>query len=106
VGELITSNFAVESQMSIPQGGSMNWSQDVRSVELSVTDHSPADQDDVTVVPQKLLKSGAVISSHQLPFEIRVDDYFANSDILGPMQPASNAVQKATAGNNKKLRVL
>jgi ABC-type transport system involved in cytochrome c biogenesis permease subunit len=47
-----------------------------------------------------------VINPASLPVEIEVEDYFPNSQPLGPMQDGQGAVQQATAGLNKSVRIL
>src|SRR3954471_4996338 len=54
-GQLVTSISAVESRMTIPEGGATSYSDDIRAYELAVTDHSPAKNDRVTVFPATLL---------------------------------------------------
>ena len=47
----------------------------------------------MTVVGASKLKTGAVIDSPQLPFELRIDNYYRNSDLLGPAQAAKQNVE-------------
>jgi len=90
VGEGLTAILAVESQMPIYQGQTITWSHDIRKVELTIIDPTDENQDRVVVVPQHLLEkaanTGQQITDPQLPFEIRVDRYFANS-VLTRAQP-------------------
>ena len=51
ISELLTGIAAKESQMSIPEGGTVSYSDDIRTSELAVIDRSHADHDHVTVVP-------------------------------------------------------
>ncbi|HEY2587894.1 MAG TPA: cytochrome c biogenesis protein CcsA [Tepidisphaeraceae bacterium] len=104
-GEVFASLFSVESQMMIDQGQTVSYSFDSRHVELAVIDPSPADHDNVTVIDESSLKDGAVLRPASLPFEIEVNNYFSNSAVLGPMQQSTTAVQKATVGNNQRLRI-
>ena len=107
VGEVFASLWSVESVMQIDTGQTANYSSDIRHVELAVIDPSAGDHDNVTVIDSSALKPGAVIRSAALPFEIQVDDYFANSGVLGPRQPGGEeAISKATAGRNKSLRLV
>ena len=84
VGEGIRSGAATESRMVIDEGGYSNYSQDTHEVELAFVDTSPKDQDDVIVVRQSQLKPGAVVTDSKLPFQVRVERYFVNSDIEVP----------------------
>lgn len=107
VGEVFASLWSVESVMQINTGETANYSSDIRHVELVVIDSSAADHDEVTVIDSSVLKPGAIIRTAGLPFEIQVDDYFTNSNVLGPRQPGGDgAISKATAGHNKSLRIV
>ena len=106
VGEILTKATAVESQMVISQGQTLSYSQDLRHVELALVDPSSPDYDQVTVIDEAALTPGAAIKPGGLPFEIKVQDYFPNSNILGPMQQSPSALQKATAGVNKPLKLV
>ena len=106
LGEVLTGLFAVEWQMSIDEGSSVNYAVDNRSVELAIVDPSPEKHDDVTVVPQSVLVAHAgreMIHDPQLPFDIRVIDWMPNSTPLGPMQaqPAQWQANRATEGYGK-----
>src|SRR3954452_24206661 len=68
LGEVVTSLFAVESQMTIDVGQTVSWSQDIRSAELAVIDQSPADHDDVVTVADSRLAKQDTISYPTLPF--------------------------------------
>ncbi len=103
VGELATSRLAVESQMPITEGSSINWTQDIRDYELAVVDPSPKDHDQVAVVPAKLLQANTDIKDPRLPFDIHVDKYLPNSEFRGPMQGAVPGMPKVTAGINRKV---
>jgi ABC-type transport system involved in cytochrome c biogenesis permease subunit len=98
VGEGITSGFAQESQMRVEEGSYANYAEDIRTTELAIVDPSAPDRDSVIAIPESKLATGAVIKHAAMPFEVRVDDYFANSNILGPMQAGNRANAKATAG--------
>jgi ABC-type transport system involved in cytochrome c biogenesis permease subunit len=99
IGQLLTSISAVESRMSIPEGGTVAYSDDIRSYELAVTDRSPAENDQVTVVPASLLAANVgrhePIAHDDLPFKIRVHQWLQNSQLREAKLGESNA---ATAG--------
>src|SRR5262245_50783245 len=50
--ELWVAMTAEESQMTIPEGATVSYSNDIRTSELALIDGSEADHDHVTVVPQ------------------------------------------------------
>jgi ABC-type transport system involved in cytochrome c biogenesis permease subunit len=97
--ELFTAVAAEESQMIIGEGETANYSSDIRTSELAVVDHSPVDQDRVTVVPAELLVANVgeaePIDHPDLPFTIRVHRWLKNSTLHTPTAGESNA---ATAG--------
>ena len=99
IGQLSTSVSAIESRMTIPEGGSAGFSDDIRSHELAVIDHSPADTDRVTVIPASLLAANVSqrepIDHPDLPFKIQVHQWLPNSQLNDPNAGESNP---ATAG--------
>ena len=97
LGEVVTSLFAVESQMTIDVGQTVSWTQDIRSAELAVIDQTPADHDDVVTVADSRLAKQDTISYPTLPFSLRVEKYIPNSSLLGPFQ-AKGLKPEATAG--------
>ncbi len=106
VGELLTSVFAVESQMMIDEGSTAFYSQDTRFGELAVIDPSAsADSDLVVAFPESKLLPGATIRHVLVPFDITIDEFFQNSQILGPMQAPPGMTGKATAGFGKGIVV-
>ncbi|HVT27699.1 MAG TPA: cytochrome c biogenesis protein CcsA [Lacipirellulaceae bacterium] len=99
VGQLLWGISSQESRMTIPQGGTVGYSDDIRSYELAVIDHSPEKTDQVTVVPASLLinnvgQRDAIVDSH-LPFKIQVHRWLQNSQIRSVKGKESNP---ATAG--------
>jgi ABC-type transport system involved in cytochrome c biogenesis permease subunit len=109
VGEGITSAFQVESQMMIDVGQTATYSQDIRQVELAILDTSPADHDNVAAIPASMLKTGATIAQVGLPVTVKIDEYFPNSQLLGPMQARSMKdapAPRATAGDGVGISLL
>ncbi len=102
VGEFVTGALAEEGNMTIDEGSSSNYVEDTRSVELAVIDPSPAGDDLVVVVPQRLLeraaRSGQPVTHGLLPFDVAVSEWMPNSTILGPMQSTEQQRKKADAG--------
>jgi hypothetical protein len=79
VGEFMTAMYAVEARMTIKEGETVNYIDHSRQIELAFTDGSDPAFDRVTVVPGRKLKSGAVISRSDLPFDIRINRLMKNS---------------------------
>ncbi|HEX3357483.1 MAG TPA: cytochrome c biogenesis protein CcsA, partial [Tepidisphaeraceae bacterium] len=63
-----------------------NFAADIRYPELAIIDPSPADHNNVAVIPAAMLTSGAQISDPALPFPVTIDRLYHNSEILGPAQ--------------------
>lgn len=104
VGEFCAAFFQVDSQMSIEEGATKNWSDDDRLMELAVSDVTAPDGDVVTSIPDSLLRPGAEIAHPSLPFKIRVRRYFENSslEMRRPSDPPSEAT--AAVGANLTVR--
>ena len=95
-GELVTGLFAVEWNMTIDEGQSVDFAEDIREVELAVVDPAPAEHDSVVVVPQSILVShadGGTISDPLLPFEVQVLRWMPNSTLEGMGMADPNLVQ-------------
>ncbi len=82
ISELIVGMYAHEQNMTIAEGETVNFARDSRHVELAIIDRSPEAHDNVTAVPNALLKRSAkkqtTIESELLPFEIQVEEYLPN----------------------------
>lgn len=100
LGELFTGLFAVEMQMAIEEGQTNSVAQDVRHPELIVIDTSDPRHDTLIAVPQSRLIPGSVIKDDRLPFEVRVERYYRNSRLVGPMEPIAATLLRATAGRH------
>ena len=66
VGEFVTREYAVEQQMTINEGETVNYAIDTRDYELAFVRKTDAGQRD-TVVPQHLLRTGGRVSADDLP---------------------------------------
>jgi ResB-like family len=103
IGELITGVFAVESQMIIGQGETVNFTQRAHELELTITD-SDASGDEVVAVPLSLLRKGGTVRNDALPFEIEVVRYMANSTLA--KEPAKGETNPSTAGFGLRTAVV
>ena len=80
VGQLLTQLYQVESYMRIEEGESKNYSENSRFNELAIKDVTDSELDFVVAIPQhKLIREGE-ISHKELPFKVRVKDYFENAN--------------------------
>src|SRR5262249_16110102 len=81
VNELVRQEMAVEAYMQIEEGSSANYASSNRIMELLLIDPSDSKSDDVFAIPQSRLRPGHVISADELPVDIEVLDYMANSSL-------------------------
>lgn len=101
-GQFLTEIFQVESQMRIETGETKNYSEDSRKNELAVIDVTDPDKDRVVAIPESLLAKGGEIRAPELPFALKVEDYFPNSAPAGPMSDEPIKL-KAGAGIGQRL---
>ena len=95
-GGLFTDLFAVESHMRLNIGDTKNYSEDPRRMEMAVIDTSGPEFDQVTAIPEAVLRRGGTIEHKSLPFRIAVRNYYQNSRLKmaseagGAMKPIAN----------------
>jgi hypothetical protein len=105
VGEFVTGSAAREGNMSIDEGATANFVEDIRSCELAIIDASGASEDAVTAVPQRVLES-RLVEHPLLPCTIEVVEFMKNSTILGPMQATEAQKRRATVGTGLQLAAI
>jgi len=99
-GELFVSYFAAEQRIVIREGQTVGYAEDIRSVELAITDAAKSDAATSGVplmVTGKVTRyaRGEVADIEQLPFTVTVVEYFKNASI----EPVGAGVKNlATAG--------
>ncbi|MEZ5944816.1 MAG: cytochrome c biogenesis protein CcsA [Planctomycetaceae bacterium] len=83
VHEIIVGVAHTESRMQIAEGQSVNYSSDIRAVELAIVDESDRDKDEMTVIPGSRFHTGEVteIANELLPCKVRILTYVQNSDV-------------------------
>ena len=90
VGGLLTSLFQVESYMAIPEGERKNYSESGMISELAIVDITDAETDKVVVIPERMLANRKEIAHEALPFKLKVNHYFINSNpVLRPADGSS-----------------
>ncbi|HZZ28528.1 MAG TPA: cytochrome c biogenesis protein CcsA [Pirellulales bacterium] len=102
VNQLVVYCLHKEEQLRMAEGQTVNYASDIRTVELAVIDKkSSATEDDVTVIPEKMLRDSLdgkkPISDRQLPFDVQQLDYFENS-ALRKAGPEEKTVADAGIG--------
>ncbi|MCC5822286.1 MAG: cytochrome c biogenesis protein CcsA [Phycisphaerales bacterium] len=96
-GEFVTAVFADEGLMSINEGQTVRFVEDIRTAELAVIDPTDPDADRVITVPGVLLeraaRTGKPVRHDSLPFEIEVTEWMPNARLLratGNARPAAD----------------
>ncbi len=107
LGEFVTGLYATEGNMTIVEGGSANYVEDIRTAELAVIDRSPADRDRVVAIPHALLKRpGQTIRDPRLPFDVTIERWMPNSRLFGPAMAPPDARPEATRGLGTRIAVM
>jgi len=91
VGEFASAFLAVETQMAITEGQTLNYTESEREMELAATDLSNTQYDEVHAVPGHFLARGATFGRGNWPIELRVKDYLANARLVDIGAPGSGA---------------
>lgn len=99
--ELVTGLLADEGMMTIYEGQTVNYVEDTREIELAVIDPSDPAVDRVTAIPGHQVRAGGTIRHPDLPFDVTVKSYMANSDLQ--REPGENP---ATAGDGLVYRAV
>src|SRR2546423_11317506 len=80
-GGLFTDLFAVESHMRLERGDTKNYSEDQLRMELAVIDTSDNDLDQVTAIPETLLRQNRTVDHWSLPFRVVIKNFYQNSQL-------------------------
>lgn len=107
VGEFVTGMAAKEGNMTIDEGASANFVEDIRTSELAIVDASDSTNDTVTVIPQGLMDSpGTMIEDSRIPFTIKINEWMPNSGFLGPMQATQSQLRRADTGLGRNMAAI
>ena len=104
-GGLFTDLFAVESHMRLERGDTKNYSEDQRRMELAVIDTSDNDLDQVTAIPETVLRQNRTIDHWSLPFRIVVRNFYQNSRLRMLSEAGSAARAIANQGPGAMITV-
>jgi ResB-like family protein len=104
-GGLFTDLFAVESHLRLERGDTKNYSEDQRHMELAVIDTTDNDLDQVTAIPESVLRKNRTIDHWSLPFRIVVRNYFENSRLKMLSEGGSNVRPIANQGPGAMIAV-
>ena len=96
-GQMLTDFLSRESAMHLRIGETKNYSEAERAFELAVIDATDPDSDQVVAIPCSRLVRRGEVSDPEMPFAVRVKNYYANSSLAQQSQPGYEPV-KTTAG--------
>jgi len=104
-GGLFTDLFAVESHLRLERGDTKNYSEDQQHMELAVIDTTDNDLDQVTAIPESVLKKNRTIDHWSLPFRIAVRNFYQNSQLRMLSDAGSAAKPIANQGPGAMIAV-
>jgi hypothetical protein len=104
-GGLFTDLFAVESHVRLSRGDTKNYSEDTRRMELAVIDVSGKDLDQVTAIPDAVLRNHRIIDHWSLPFRIVVKNFYQNSHLQMLNEAGSDVQPIANRGPGAMVAV-
>src|SRR5215831_8111188 len=104
-GGLFTDLFAIESHMRLANGETKNYSEDTTRDELAVIDTSNPDFDQVTAIPESILRHKHLIQHPSLPFQIVVRNFYQNSRLKMINEETANAQPIANRGPGAQVMV-
>ena len=97
LGQMFTDFLSRESALHLRIGQTKNYSEAERAFELAVLDTTDKDSDKVVAIPCSLLVRRAEVTDPEMPFNVRVKTFYANSLLAQQPQPGYDPV-KTTAG--------
>lgn len=106
IGELLTGLLQRESFMRLDEGETKKYSEAFRAHELAFLDTTAPDYDEVVALPEDLLAERASVQHPKLPFQVRIREYFPNSNLVmrDSLPPAAQAqFPTASAGVGPRL---
>jgi hypothetical protein len=98
VGQLATDMFAHETQMHFYVGETRSYSESPRYYELIFKTPAGSNTEQVVSIPASWLARGGVIQNTNLPFTIRVKQYWVNSEPSFRAPMMQNSAPLATNG--------
>jgi hypothetical protein len=107
LGQFLTEMFQIESFMRIEEGETKSYSESGRQSELAIVDVSNPSHDSVVAIPESMVARKGEITRPELPFTIRVKQYFANSAPAPAMKSVAGDIKtiSATHGIGERLRL-
>jgi hypothetical protein len=105
LGQLGTRMFSRESFLHLRENGAAkNYSESDRQVELAVIDSTDRESDKVVAMPQGLLMSRQELRHSEIPFTVRIKNYYPNAVVENRAKDAA-APPPATQGLGPEINV-
>lgn len=79
LGQLGTDILSTESAMRLEEGETKNYSEDFHANELVFINKSLPNEDEVIAIPEKFIAAKQPLTHPQLPFTVKVKEYWPNS---------------------------
>jgi ABC-type transport system involved in cytochrome c biogenesis permease subunit len=96
--EILVGMTNVEERMTIREGDTARYAEDIRTVELAIIDRSPEAHDDVVAIPRSILTNSheqkSTIKHDDLPFHVTVLDYYKNSELRKMREGETNLADR------------
>jgi hypothetical protein len=102
LGQFATDVLSKESSMHLRVGETKNYSESDRSCELVVVDTTSPDSDQVVAVPSRMLQTGREIWLPELPFTLKVKQYFPNSSLA---TERADGLEEVVVSNSLRMPV-
>ena len=106
LGELFTGLMSRESTMSLDEGETKQYSESDRKFELAVMDTTHPDYNQVVAIPEAVLAGTGTVQQPQLPFQVRIHEYYPNAALQLRSQAPNLPPSRATAGIGPGIAVL
>lgn len=104
-GQFFTQRLSIESQMPIREGETSNFTISAHKTELALTRTTNPAFDDVTSIPESILKSQGMIVIPHSPLTLRIRRYFLNAR-LTMAQPGSLSIANQGMGPQIEVEAL
>ena len=101
LGQLGTDLLSTESAMQLERGQTKNYSEDFHANELAFINQSQPNEDEVIAIPERFVTAGTTITHPQLPFTVKVKEFWPNTELMsarGGAKPPVAVVPSVTAG--------
>ncbi len=104
VGQFLTDFLSRESALHMRIGETKNYSEAQRAYELAVVDTTDKNTEKVVAIPWSVLVRRGVAGGADLPFTVRAETFYANSE-LAEKETAGYSAGENLGGRRQRLLV-